>query len=337
MKHFLTPLLQPPYIPKGKAIVGGFPTVSLDIPICAVFLAFYVLGAIGNMTIFQINRKRGHKFLMSWAMFGFCMARNATFVLRIVWATRPTNASVVIASMIFSAAGVLVAYIVMLLLSLRLFRATHPELGWSPKLRIGCKVLYITLFLAFVLTISFTIESFYTLDANIKKVAVWVQRSSALIMLLFNIASLIILCLSIFLPRTSAPENFGAGSIKRKTMIISAMMIFVLFIIGFRFGTAWADAPPTPNPAWWDSKPAFYVLEFGLELVVIYTLLLIRFDRIFWVPNGSAKAGDYRMLSDVVQDDEQLEEGAELEERAPSSGGESMLRLKEKKNGEDEQ
>jgi len=71
--------------------------------------------------------------------------------------------------------------------------------------------------------------------------------------------------------------------------------------------------------------------------VVIYTLLLIRFDRIFWVPNGSAKAGDYRMLSDVVQDDEQLEEGAELEERAPSSGGESMLRLKEKKNGDDEQ
>ncbi|PVH79014.1 hypothetical protein DL98DRAFT_572784 [Cadophora sp. DSE1049] len=327
----------PPYIPTGVALVGGRPTVSLDIPICAVFLTIYVLGAIGNMTIFQINRKRGHKFFMSWAMFGFCMARNATFVLRIVWATRPTNASVVIASMIFSAAGVLVAYIVMLLLSLRLFRATHPELGWSPKLRMACKGLYITLFVAFVLTISFTIESFYTLDANIKKVALWVQRSSALIMLLFNIASLIILCLSVFIPRTSAPENFGTGSIKRKTIILSIMMFFVLFIIGFRFGTVWADAPLASSPAWWDSKPAFYVIEFGLEIVVIYTLLLIRFDRIFWVPNGSAKAGDYRMLSDVAQEEEQLEEGEELDERLPSSGGESILRLKEKKdNVEDE-
>ncbi|KAH7416750.1 hypothetical protein BKA64DRAFT_276232 [Cadophora sp. MPI-SDFR-AT-0126] len=327
----------PPYIPTGTAIVGGHPTVALDIPICAVLLAIYVLGAIGNMTVFQINRKRGHKFLMSWAMFGFCMARNLTFILRIVWAARPTNASVVIASMIFSAAGVLIAYIVMLLLSLRLFRATHPELGWNPKLRVACKVLYITLFVAFVLIISFTIESFYTLDTNIKKVALWVQRAASLVMLLFNIGTLVILCCSLFLPRTSAPENFGTGSIKRKTNIVCSMMFFVLFIIGFRFGTIWADAPPASNPAWWDSKPAFYVIEFGLEIVVIFTLLLIRFDRIFWVPNGSAKAGDYRMLSDVVQEREHNEEGEELDERLPSSGGESSLRMKEKQNkAEDE-
>ncbi|KAK0118575.1 hypothetical protein ONS95_007461 [Cadophora gregata] len=323
----------PPYIPKKNALIGGHPTPSLDIPISSVLLAIYILGAILHMTTFQLNRKRrSHKFLMSWALFGFCMARNATFVLRIVWATRPTNASVVIASMIFSAAGVLIAYIVMLLLALRLFRATHPELGWSGKLRVVCRVLYVALFVAFVLTISFTIESFYTLDAGIKNVALWVQRASSLVMLLFNVAALVVLCLSIFLPRKSAPENFGTGSIKRKTVILSIMMFFVLFIIGFRFGTTWADAPPASSPAWWDSKPAFYIIEFGLEIVVIFGLLLIRFDRMFWVPNGSAKAGDYHMLGDAAQQEKRLEEGEETNERLRSSGEESLRQVKEKKD-----
>ncbi|KAL2064624.1 hypothetical protein VTL71DRAFT_3761 [Oculimacula yallundae] len=307
----------PPYINKANAMLGGHPTVSLDIPICAVLLALYVLGAIGNMTIYQINRRRGHKFLMSWAMFGFCMARNATFSLRIAWATQPNNGRIVIASQIFSAAGVLVAYIVVLLLSLRIFRATHPELGWNKGIRIGCKVLYAALFVAFVLTISFTIESFYTLDMHMKNVALWVTRASSLVMLLFNLASLIILCLSIFLPRTSPPENFGTGSLQKKTAILSTMMFFVLFIIGFRFGTAWTDARPASKPAWFDSKPAFYIIEFVLELVVIYTLLLIRFDRIFWVPNGSAKAGDYHLWTGYHQKDEGMTLSASEEDSEP--------------------
>lgn len=33
------------------------------------------------MTIFQINKRRGHKFLMSGLMFGFCMARTLTMIL----------------------------------------------------------------------------------------------------------------------------------------------------------------------------------------------------------------------------------------------------------------
>ncbi|KAH7348854.1 hypothetical protein BKA65DRAFT_501576 [Rhexocercosporidium sp. MPI-PUGE-AT-0058] len=309
----------PPYIPTAIAMVGGHPTPSLDVPICAVFLALYVLGAIGNMAIFQINRRHGHKFLMSWAMFGFCMARNATFVLRIVWAYRLDNASLIIAAQIFSAAGVLIAYIVLLLLSLRLLRATHPELGWNPNLRKACKALYILLFIAFVLTISFTIESFYTLNPKTKNVALWVQRSSSLVMLLFNMVSLIILSLSIFLPRTSPPENFGTGSLKTKTILLSTMMFFVLFIIGFRFGTAWTSPRPAAQPAWFDSKPAFYIIEFAFEIVVIYMLLLTRFDRMFWVPNGSAKAGDYQMWNGT-----QKNEG----ERLASSGEDSVLQLK---------
>ena len=295
-------------------MLGGQPTIPLDIPISAVLLAFYVLGAIGNITIYQFNRRHHHKFLMSWAMFSFCMARIATFVLRIVWATRPTNASIVIATQILSAAGVLVAYIVVLLLSLRIFRATHPELGWDKGLRVACKTLYGLLFVAFVLTISFAIESFYTLDMHIKIISLWMSRASSLVMLLFNLASLVILCLSTFFPRASPPENFGTGSLREKTAILSTMMFFVLFIIGFRFGTAWTAARPASNPAWFDSKPAFYVIEFGLEIVVIYTLLLTRFDRMFWVPDGSKKSGDYHLWRGYQQEIEGRELSGPKEE-----------------------
>ena len=99
--------LHAPYSPKIAA-VGGLPTVGVDVPICSVFLVLFICGAAGNMTIFQLNKRRGHKFLMSGMLFGFCMARIVTQIMRIVWACYPTDVSVAIAATIFVAAGVLI-------------------------------------------------------------------------------------------------------------------------------------------------------------------------------------------------------------------------------------
>ena len=75
--------LSAPYPPR-TASLGGVPTVHTDIPITAVFLVLFVLGAIADMAIFQLNRRRGHKFIMSAMMFGFCFARTITCIMRIV-------------------------------------------------------------------------------------------------------------------------------------------------------------------------------------------------------------------------------------------------------------
>jgi hypothetical protein len=92
---------------RGRATLGGIPTKSVDIPICAVLLACYLgLGAT-HMTIFRRNRAKGRSFKPSVLCFAFCMARLVTFVMRIVWATKPTNPSVAIASNVFIAAGVI--------------------------------------------------------------------------------------------------------------------------------------------------------------------------------------------------------------------------------------
>lgn len=58
-----------PYQPQIWQL-GGRPEVDVDVPVTAVFLALFVIGAITHMTIFQLNRRKDHKFLMSVLLFG---------------------------------------------------------------------------------------------------------------------------------------------------------------------------------------------------------------------------------------------------------------------------
>ncbi|WPG98894.1 Hypothetical protein R9X50_00169400 [Acrodontium crateriforme] len=291
----------PPYVP-NVAGVGGRPTTLPDIPIIAVFLFIYVCGAASNMTIFQLNRRKGHKFIPSVAMFGFCMSRIATFTLRLVWATRPTNAKIAIAAQIFVNVGVLIIYIIVLLLCVRLFRATHPRLGWYPLISRGLKVLYVLLFCAIVLVIAFTIQSFYTLDMTLRKDAMWIQRASILYMLIFNVISLVLYTWAVLLPPASNHENFGNSSMLSKKIILGVALFFTLFIAGFRTGTTWAPSRPANNPAWYQSKAAFYTIEMAFEIVVVYLFIFTRFDKKFWIPNGSKGPGDFSRVQGEVED-----------------------------------
>lgn len=276
--------------------MGGRPTVGQDIPVCAVLLFIYLVGAVANQIIFQRNRRKGHKFWMSWAMFGFCMARVGTMVLRIAWTTRPTNASLAIAATIVTNIGILIVYIVLLLLVMRVFRATHPKLGWNKLLRKTVRASYFLLGGALILTIAFTILTFYTLNPTLRTVALWIQRVAILYMMIFNIVTMVLLLLSWLLPRASDNENFGSGSMASKLIILGVAVFFSAFIAGFRMGVAWSKARLASNPPWYASKEAFYVIEFGFEIIVLYLLLVTRFDKRFWVPNGSNKPGDYSQI-----------------------------------------
>ena len=289
-------------------MVGGHPTVHQDIPVCAVLILIYLLGAVGNLVIFRTNLAKGHKFLMSAFMFIFCMARVVTFILRLALATRPTNARLAIAATIFTNLGVIIVYIILLLLAVRVFRATHPRLGWNKLVNVACGAAFALLFCAIVLTISFTIESFYTLKPNLRTAALWVQRGAILYLLIFNVIALIFLAMSVLLPSTAHAENFGSGSLSSKLTILAVATFFSVFIAGFRMGTTWSPTRMATNPAWYHSKPAFYVIEFVFEIVIIYLFLITRFDQRFWVPNGSSKPGDY---SRVEHDSPMVMQGLE--------------------------
>ncbi|KAG9755167.1 hypothetical protein KCU59_g135, partial [Aureobasidium melanogenum] len=123
----------------------------------------------------------GHKFLASWAMFGFCMARIVSCVLRIAWTTRIQNARLAIAASIFLNLGVMVVYAVVLVLASRILRATQPRLGWNPTLRKAIKISYIGIIVVVILLLSFIIASVETLNQGIRTASLWILRPKILV------------------------------------------------------------------------------------------------------------------------------------------------------------
>ncbi|PVH96129.1 hypothetical protein DM02DRAFT_720473 [Periconia macrospinosa] len=286
---------KPPYVPTN-ATPGQHPNVSQDIAPSAVFLALYIAVGICHQVIFQRNRRRGHKFLMSWAMFGFSMARKGTMVLRIAWATRPNNGSVALAATIFAFLGVLVIYIVVLLMTVRVFRARQPKLGWNVWLRKGLRITYGLLLVVTLVVVPFGIANgYFKPGTKMSYICAWVTKGGVLFFFIFNMIAPTLYLLAVFLPPPTdyPPENFGTGSMRSKLIITGVSIFFTIFISGFRLGVTWAPYRPLSEPAWYDSRGIFYGIELGFELIISYMLFFVRFDRRFWVPNGSTEPGDY--------------------------------------------
>ncbi|KAG7286810.1 hypothetical protein NEMBOFW57_009127 [Staphylotrichum longicolle] len=106
--------------------MGGVPAVTPDIPVSAVLLALFALGAITHITLFRLSLRRGRKFIFSLLLMGFCFTRIAALSLRIVWARNPTNANIALAANILVAAGVIILFIVNLI-----FTSCFVVVWWS--------------------------------------------------------------------------------------------------------------------------------------------------------------------------------------------------------------
>ncbi|MCJ1479679.1 hypothetical protein MMC13_008365 [Lambiella insularis] len=300
----------PPY-PSTNAALGGLPTIALDVPITAVFMFLYLCGAASHMTIFQVNRRRGHKFLMSAAMFGFCMTRTVTCIMRIVWATRPTNVSIGIAASIFVAAGVVLLFVINLVFAQRILRATHPKHGWHPLVDLSFTLLYALIVASLIILISFTVLTFYTLDPYKRQVARDLQLYGGTLFAVVAFLPIPMVLLGIILPRKSRVEKFGSGRFRTKVSILLTAAFLLSLGAWFRISTSYLTPRPGNNPAWYQSKACFYVFDFGVEIVVILLYVLVRVDRRFYIPNGSKGPGDYLGLglkAEVNGDIEKTEE-----------------------------
>jgi hypothetical protein len=165
-------------------------------------------------------------------MFGFAMARKGTMVMRIAWATRPNNGSVALAATIFAFLGVVVLYVVVLLMSLRVFRARQPQLGWDLVLGKGIKVTYAILLVVVLVVVPFGIVSGFTKDPQLLSACGWITKVGVLYFFLFNLIAPVLYFLALFLPRPNViePENFGTGSMQAKLVILGVVLFFVNFI-----------------------------------------------------------------------------------------------------------
>lgn len=282
----------PPYLP-DTAILGGVPTLPLDGPICAVFLAFFLGGAILNMAIYQLNRRHRYKFLFSALLFGFCMARILALTMRLVWAAYPTNISVAIASQIFTAAGVLLLFVTNLVFTRRLLRAYHPFFGWHPLLTHAFSLLVVLILAVLLLVISATVQSFFTLDARTRDADRVIQLAAATFLAAVAGLPIPAAVAALLAPRRTRIDRFGDGSFRSKFRLLFATAALLFVGAAFRAAAAFHPAPLRAPERWYLAKPAYYLANFGVELLVVYLYTLARFDRRFYVPDGSKAPGHY--------------------------------------------
>ena len=285
--------LSPPY-PPTTAGLGGAPNNSVDTPICAVFLVLFMLGAVGHMTILQVNLKRGHKFVISGLQFGFCMSRIAATIMRIVWANRLTNAKIAIAANVFVAAGVILLFLINMIFAQRIIRAMHPNLGWHPAFHHAFTALYVLIVLTLFTLIISVIQSFYSLNDNTKRIDRDILLYGQTFYSVISFLPIPMVLAALVLPRTTRTEKFGHGRFRTKIAILMFTSFLLCLGASFRAGVNYAGGErPATDPAPYQSKACFYIFQFTVEIIVIYLYIIIRVDKRFYVPDKSKKPGDY--------------------------------------------
>jgi hypothetical protein len=265
----------------------------VDVPVTAVFIFLFILGAVGHMTLLQMNLKRRHKFILSGLMFGFCMARITACVLRIVWATRPSDGPVAIAAQIFVAAGVVLLFVVNLMFAQRIVRASHPTWGWHPVFSKAFVLIYVLIVITLVMLITTIVQSSYTLNQNTRRIDRNIQLYGGTFNAVVGFVPILLVLAALIIPRTKPLEKFGTGRFRSQIFILVIASALLTLGAAFRVGVNYTTPRPRNRPAWFHSKACFFIFNFLIEWVVIVFYLVVRVDLRFHVPNGSTRAGDY--------------------------------------------
>ncbi|KAK4981601.1 hypothetical protein LTR28_003043, partial [Elasticomyces elasticus] len=173
----------------------------------------------------------------------------------------------------------------------RIIRAQHPHIGWSKPASAFFLVCYGLIVLTLVALIVATLQSFFTLSHNTRRIdrdielygGTWNAFISFLPILLVGLSTLLR-----FVKRNqgSAIDKFGSGYFRVKiwTLLIGASLLCLG--ASFRAGTNFLR--PTPLSAaepWYFSKICFYLFNFTIEILVVYGYAAARIDKRFFIPN----------------------------------------------------
>ncbi|KAL8381651.1 hypothetical protein RB595_005774 [Gaeumannomyces hyphopodioides] len=271
--------------------------MSVDMPICAALIALFLAAGASHLVIFVRNMSRGHKFVFSVLLFAFCMARTAALSARVASAAHPADARVGVAATVLLAAGVLLLYLVNLLLAQRVVRARRPDLGWRRGVTWAFRLVFVGVGAMLIMVVAATVHSFFTPDpaARAADRAVQLVASTSLAVLAFAPAPIVAAAAASARGQGGgrpAPERFGQGSARTQAALVIGTSLLLALGAGFRTGVAF-DLRPLSQPAWFHGRGPFYAFNYGIELIVVITYAVFRFDRRFHVPNGSAGPGDY--------------------------------------------
>lgn len=221
------------------------------------------------------------------------MARITTCVLRIAWTTRPTNLRLAIAAQIFVAAGVVLLFIINLIFAQRILRASHPNSGWHPNFFRSLLVIYILIVVSLVMLITATVQSFYTLNLNTRRIDRDIQLYGQTLFAIVSFLPIPLVIGVLLVPRKTHIEKFGSGRWRSKIYILLAASVLLCLGATFRVGTNYKAPRPRDDPAPYQNKACFYIFNFTVEILVLILYVVVRVDKRFHVPNGSKGPGDY--------------------------------------------
>jgi Protein of unknown function (DUF3112) len=228
------------------------------------------------------------------------MARIATTVLRIISVRFSTDLPLAIGAQVFVSAGVVILYIVNLIFAQRLMRAAHPNFGWHKLFSIAFKVIYALIIITIIMVIVVGVQSFYTLSPNTHRIDHDIQLYGITFFAVVAFFPLPLVLLGLVFPRRHKLDKFGQGRWRTKVRILLLSSFLISFGAAYRAGTTWLTPVPRtqPLPAYFH-KAAFYIVNFGVEIIVVWMYAILRVDRRFHIPDGAHGPGSYSSNADL--------------------------------------
>jgi hypothetical protein len=259
---------------------------------------------------------------------GFCITRIAATSLRIVWARNPTDANIALAATILVAAGVILLFIVNLILSMRIVKALQPAVGWSKGAWWGFRGLIGSVVACLIMVVTCSVHSMFTLDVGVRQKERNVTLFASVYMTVLAFVPAVAVTLAWVLPNRGPypSEAFGKGRMGTKVALVAFTSIILTLGAGFRSGVNFA-AKPIGQVEWYHSRAAFYCFNFAIELLVVYTYAIFRFEQRFFVPAGCSKPGDYSRIDEEVHEIKEREDGsgASTEDPRRKEAGHSVV------------
>ncbi|PVH91190.1 hypothetical protein DM02DRAFT_706397 [Periconia macrospinosa] len=296
------PIPGPPY-PPANASLGGIPSILPDVPLSVVFLVLFLIFGIAHMLILKKNKARGHKFIFNGPLAEFAFFRVLTTSLRIAWAKHPTSIELGIAATVFVYAGTILLFVVNWYFVQRIFRAQHPQLGWSKIYRVVHAVGIVAILVSLALVIVGAIQPFLTLNTAVRHIDHSLYLAGETYFAVFCFAPVIVVLISLVLPRNGI-DKFGAGRFRNNISILTAATLILSCGAIFRCVIAWlpetplcdSEGRPVQPPSYY-SKASFYCCNFLTEILVVILYAITRVDLRFHVPDGCNEPGDYKRKS----------------------------------------
>lgn len=230
--------------------------------------------------------------------------------MRISSVCLPTDISLAIAATIFVAAGILLVFIINLLWSQRILRSLHPQIGWHPALSVAFKALYVLIGLTLAITITATVQSFYTLRPRTRKIDRSLQLYGTTFLAIVSSLPIFVVLFSLSLPRRGAHDRFGAGRLRTKIAVLLIGSTLASLGAWYRCGTTWKHPVPKTEPLpGYFHKACFYLFNFTLDIIIVYFYALMRVDLRFHVPNGAKGPRSYNQPKTAEEEGKEDELG----------------------------